>query len=176
MEAQHAELAHEHVILRGVITMMLQDVATRIQQADKEQRGAEGKVPKRAKTTQEDAACRTWVDYDAPVASAQDTAELLSSQTQQLEDSAYSYSWVKYQEALEVSRPRKALHPFSGFSCLPQESQAVIMRHRRILKAIRRLCPDDYATHAAAVRDPDGLWAHFEAVCQAQTEIPDPYA
>ena len=49
------------------------------------------------------------------------------------------------------------------------------MRHRRILRAFRHLCPDYYATHAAAVRDPDGLWAHFEAVCQAQSEMPDPY-
>ena len=37
-------------ILRGVLTLMLQDVATRIQQADKEQRGAEGKASKRANT------------------------------------------------------------------------------------------------------------------------------
>ena len=37
-------------------------------------------------------------------ASVQDTAELVS---RQLEDSACSYSWVKFQEALEVVRPRQ---------------------------------------------------------------------
>lgn len=41
MEAQHAQLAHEHLVLRGVITLMLQDAAVRTQQPDTQRREAE---------------------------------------------------------------------------------------------------------------------------------------
>lgn len=184
MEAQHAQLAHEHLVLRGVITLMLQEVAVRTQQADKQQREAEG----RAQATSHIARSVRWVNNDAPVASEEDTLKLISSTEDQLggfsndllpKDCLLSFlgsTESQLRGFWNDHLPRSDFLSFlSSFVFLPPTSQVIIMRHRRIQKMLA--CLGDNAIDAAAVRDPDGTWAHFVATHKdIRDDLPDAYA
>ena len=134
------------------MTLMLQDAAVHTQQADKQQKKAEGRAASRLSAHIERLV--RCVNHDAPAASDEATPELISSMT---------FEGLKKCPLLP-SRPDKSefLSIFSSFMCLSTESQDVIMRHRGIQKAFASLCLGDNA-NAAAMRHLDGTWAHFMA-------------